>query len=54
MRWESLGDGGWKTSGLSPVPVVGKDDVVMLSLRTPVKREMNYSSDFSHLRTKCR
>lgn len=33
------------------MPVVGKDDVVMLSLRIPVKGEINYSSDFSHLRT---
>lgn len=33
---------------------VGRDDVAMLSLRIPVKRDLSYSSDFSHLRTKSR
>lgn len=54
MRWEGLGNGGWKISGLSSVLGVGRDDVAMLSLRIPVKRDLNYSSDFSRLRTKSR
>lgn len=41
MGWEGLGDGGWKISGLSSVPVVGKDDVAMLLLGIPVKRDLN-------------
>lgn len=43
-----------KISELSSVPAVGKDDVAILSLRTPVKRHLNYSSDFSHLQRKSR
>lgn len=39
-------------SVLSSVPAVGKDHVAMLSLRIPVKRDMNYSSDFPHILTK--